>query len=73
MKRADASGAEFAAIVGEAEAAAGSATIKALRAADSAAPFAQQRAVAVAELGETLSVAMAAAGSVDNERISGTN
>jgi len=72
MKRADASGAEFAAIVGEAEAAAGSATVKALRAADSAAPFAQQRAVAMAELGETLSAAMAA-GSVNDEPISGTN
>ena len=32
-----------------------------------------QRAVAMAELGETLSAAMAAVGSMDNEPISGTN
>jgi histidyl-tRNA synthetase len=45
MKRADASGAEYAVIVGEAEAAANAATIKALRAADSAVPYAEQRIV----------------------------
>jgi histidyl-tRNA synthetase len=73
MKRADASGAEYAVIVGEAEAAEGKAMVKALRAADAAAPFAQQRPLALAELGETLAATMAAAGEVDDERISGTN
>jgi len=73
MKRADASGAEYAVIVGEAEAAEGRAMVKALRAADAAAPFAQQRPLALAELGETLAATMAAADALDDERISGTN
>jgi len=59
MKRADASGAEFAVIIGEAEAAAGAAAVKALRPADASAPFAQQRPVALAALGETLAAALA--------------
>jgi len=58
MKKADGSGAEFAVIVGEAELAAGTAMVKALRAVDAAAPFAVQRAVALAEIGETLVAAL---------------
>jgi len=58
MKKADASGAELAVIVGEKELADGTAMVKALRAADAAAPFAVQRAVALAELGETLAAAL---------------
>ncbi len=54
MKRADASGAEFAVIVGEAELAAGTAAVKALRARDGAAPFAEQKAVALDRLGDAL-------------------
>jgi len=45
MKKADASGAEYAAIVGTAEGAENSAAIKALRATDASAPFAEQRIV----------------------------
>ncbi|HQR21848.1 MAG TPA: histidine--tRNA ligase [Burkholderiaceae bacterium] len=45
MKKADASGAEYAAIVGTAEGAQNSAAIKALRAADASVPFAEQRIV----------------------------
>jgi histidyl-tRNA synthetase len=71
MKRADASGAEYAVIVGESEAADGKAMVKALRAADAAVPFAQQRQVVLAELGEVVAEAMAAA--EGNERICGTN
>ena len=73
MKRADASGAEYAVIVGEAEAAEGTAMVKALRAADVAVPFAQQRPLALDELGETLAATMAAAEEVDDERVSGMN
>jgi histidyl-tRNA synthetase len=73
MKRADASGAEYAVIVGETEAAEGRAMVKALRATDAAAPFAQQRPVALAELGETLAATMAAANAWDEQRVSGTN
>ncbi len=73
MKRADASGAEYAVIVGEAEAAEGKAMVKALRAADAAAPFAQQRPLALAELGETLVATLAAVSALDDEPISGTN
>ena len=73
MKRADASGAEYAVIVGEAEVAEGRVMVKALRAADAAAPFAQQRPLALAELGETLAATMAAASALDEERISGTD
>lgn len=52
MKKADASGAEFAVIVGEAEAAAGSAAVKGLRARGEAAPFAQQQVLALSEITE---------------------
>lgn len=54
MKKADASGAEFAVIVGEAELAAGTAAVKALRARDGAWPFAEQKAVALDRLGDAL-------------------
>ena len=54
MKRADASGARYAVIVGEQEAAASTAGVKALRAADAAAEFAQQKAVALDLLAPTL-------------------
>ena len=54
MKRADASGAEYAVIVGEAEAAANAATIKALRAADSAVPYAEQRIVPLDQIPDAL-------------------
>jgi histidyl-tRNA synthetase len=72
MRRADASGADYAVIVGEDEAAREQASVKALRATAAAAPFAQQRAVALAELGEALAAAFAAAHAVDDERTSGT-
>jgi histidyl-tRNA synthetase len=54
MKRADASGARYAVIVGEQEAAGSTAGVKALRAADAAAEFAQQKAVALDLLAPTL-------------------
>ena len=73
MKRADASGAEYAVIVGEAEAAEGKAMVKALRATDAAAPFAQQRPLALTELGETLAATLAAASVLDDERTCGKN
>ncbi len=62
MKRADASGAEYAVIVGEVEAASLMPAVKALRATSAAAPFAQQRQVAMAELGEALASALAGEG-----------
>jgi histidyl-tRNA synthetase len=62
MKKADASGAQYAVIVGEAEAAAGAAAVKALRTAEAAAPFAQQQLVALDVLGETLVAALAGDG-----------
>lgn len=62
MKRADASGAEFAVIVGEAEAASGAAAVKALRvppeADHSGWPFAQQAAVPIAQVGARVAEAM---------------
>jgi histidyl-tRNA synthetase len=58
MKKADASGAEYAAIVGEVEAAADSAAIKALRRTDAGAPFAEQRIVPLAEIPDALVDAM---------------
>ena len=73
MKRADASGAEYAVIIGAAELAAGTAAVKALRAGDAAAPFAQQQTLALAGLGEALVAAMAAVGGMDDEPISGMN
>jgi histidyl-tRNA synthetase len=54
MKKADASGAEYAVIVGETEAVAGAAAVKALRAADPAAPFAEQRIVPLDQIPEAL-------------------
>ena len=73
MKKADASGAEYAVIIGEAELAAGTAAVKALRAGDAAAPFAQQQTLALAGLGEALVAAMAAVGGMEDEPISGMN
>ena len=73
MKKADASGAEYAVIIGEAELAAGIATVKALRGGGAAAPFAQQQTLALAELGEALVAAMAAVGGMEDEPISGMN
>ncbi len=73
MRRADASGAEYAVIVGEAEAADGTAMVRSLRSTTAAAPFAQQQAVALAGLGEALAAALAAGGAVDDEPISGMN
>jgi histidyl-tRNA synthetase len=54
MKKADASGAEYAVIVGETEAAAGAAAVKALRAANPAVPFAEQRIVPLDQIPEAL-------------------
>jgi histidyl-tRNA synthetase len=54
MRRADASGARFAVIVGEQEAAARTAAVKALRSTGADAPFAQQRDVAMDELARSL-------------------
>jgi histidyl-tRNA synthetase len=72
MKRADASGAEFAVIVGETEAAEGKAMVKALRATGAGSPFAEQRAIELAQLGGTLATALAA-GDLDEQEVSGTN
>jgi histidyl-tRNA synthetase len=58
MKRADASGASYAVIVGEQEAAAEAAAVKALRATDPKADFAQQRAIALDLLAPTLAKAI---------------
>jgi len=58
MRRADASGARYAVIVGEQEAAAGSAAVKALRATDSQAEFAEQRTVALDLLASCLAEAL---------------
>jgi len=54
MKRADASGAEYAVIVGEAEAAQGAAAVKAMRSTEAAEPFAEQRIVPLAEIPASL-------------------
>ena len=54
MKKADASGAEFAVIVGERELEQGAAAVKALRATDADAPFAQQSTVPQAQLADAL-------------------
>jgi histidyl-tRNA synthetase len=54
MKKADASGAEYAVIVGEAEAAANSATVKAMRATDPSVPYAEQRIVPLAQIPDAL-------------------
>jgi histidyl-tRNA synthetase len=58
MKRADASGAAFAVIVGEGELAQGAASVKALRPKHDEAPFARQSTVPQAELGQALVAAM---------------
>ncbi len=54
MKKADASGAEYAVIVGEAEAVAGAAAVKALRAANPSVPFSEQRIVPLDQIPEAL-------------------
>jgi histidyl-tRNA synthetase len=54
MKKADASGAAYAVIVGADELAAAGATVKALRAVDATAAFAAQRIVPVDDLAEAL-------------------
>lgn len=54
MKKADQSGAEFAVIVGERELAQDAAAVKALRATDADAPFAQQSTVPQAQLADAL-------------------
>jgi histidyl-tRNA synthetase len=61
MKKADASGAEYALIVGADEVAAAAVTIKALRAAGDAAPFASQQRVATAAMVDRLVEALCAA------------
>ena len=58
MKRADASGAAFAVIVGETELAQGAAAVKALRPQREDAPFARQSTVPHAELGKALVAAL---------------
>jgi histidyl-tRNA synthetase len=58
MKRADASGAAFAVIVGETELAQGAAAVKALHPAHEEAPFARQSTVPQAELSQALVAAM---------------
>ena len=58
MRKADASGAEFALIVGAVEAAQGGAAVKALRARGAEAPFATQVVLPLAQLGEALATAM---------------
>jgi histidyl-tRNA synthetase len=58
MKRADASGAAFAVIVGESEVAQRAASIKALRPRTDDAPFARQSTVPLAEVGQALVAAM---------------
>jgi len=60
MKRADASGAEFAVIVGEAEVAAGAAAVKRLRDRGAAVQFAVQASVTLGELGSRLAEALEA-------------
>jgi histidyl-tRNA synthetase len=64
MKRADSSGAGYAVIVGEREAAESTASVKALRAADAGARFAQQQTIAVDQLAAMLSQAVR----IENER-----
>ncbi len=60
MRRADASGAHFVVIVGEQEVADGNAAVKSLRASAADAAFAQQRTVALNELGQALAAAVGA-------------
>ncbi|MGE5338345.1 MAG: histidine--tRNA ligase [Gemmatimonadota bacterium] len=58
MRKADASGAEFAVIVGEAEAAQEAVAVKALRARSADAPFATQNVLPLAQIGDALVAAM---------------
>jgi len=58
MRRADASGAEFALIVGEAEAARQVVAVKALRARGAEAPFATQTTLPLAQIGDALVTAL---------------
>ncbi len=58
MRKADASGAEFAVIVGETEAVQEAAAVKALRATGAEFPFAAQAEVPLARLGDALATAM---------------
>ena len=60
MKKADASGAQYAVIIGETELASGTAAVKALRAADPSQPFAQQATLALDGLGDALVDALVA-------------
>jgi histidyl-tRNA synthetase len=60
MKKADASGAEFAVIVGASELAAGVAAVKALRAREGIWPFVEQSTVPLDQLGDALVDALAA-------------
>jgi histidyl-tRNA synthetase len=61
MKKADASGAEYAVIVGEAELAAGAAAVKALRGGAQERAFAQQSTVSLPQLADALIEALQAA------------
>jgi histidyl-tRNA synthetase len=61
MKKADASGAEYAVIIGEAELAAGAAAVKALRGGAQTRAFAQQSTVPLPQLADALIEAMQAA------------
>jgi histidyl-tRNA synthetase len=67
MKKADASGAAFAVIVGEAEAASDAAAVKALRPASEASAFARQAVVPLAELGDRLVEALEAESAADQQ------
>jgi histidyl-tRNA synthetase len=58
MKKADASGAEYAVIIGESELAGGTAAVKALRAGEGERAFAQQTSVPLAQLADALIDAM---------------
>jgi len=60
MKKADASGAEYAVIVGESELAGEGAAVKALRPGSAAAPFAEQRIVPLAQIPDRLVDALTA-------------
>jgi histidyl-tRNA synthetase len=61
MKKADASGADYAVIVGEAEMAQGAVAVKALRAGDGERAFAQQTVIAQDRLADALIEALQAA------------
>ena len=60
MRKADASGAEYAVIVGTEELAEGTVTVRALRAASEAAPFARQERIAAGQLADRLVDALGA-------------